>query len=813
MSRPVSRTPWIPTPPSECDRERTGSPPLTAAGLVLCLLALVAPVSLDGQVRDEGGEGGPPVVPVRLDPPATERVTPDPEPDERAALDERLAALGLVPGRPVVRPTRTESPPTVDGRLDDPVWAGAARLERFVQQSPRDGAPATEETTVWIAYDSEHLYLGFHARYLDPSIMRASRVDRDRAFRDDLITVYLDTFLDQQRAYDFDVNAYGVQGDGIVDAGSGGGGGIPRADRSWDALFETAGRIVEDGFTAEMAIPFKSLRYPEPGEGEPHRWGLQIVREIKGKDGENDVWAPMSRDRSSFTAQMGLMEGMTGLSTSRNLEILPTFTAVRHGSIDETVPGFVDRGTDPDAGVNVKYGVTSNLTADFTLNPDFSQIESDRPQIDVNQRFPLFFPELRPFFVEGGEIFDIAGPVTFVHTRSIVDPDYGVKLTGKVGPTTLGILTANDRAPGKVDDPDDPAFGHTAKTFIGRVKYDLYSQSHVGAVLTDREFLDGHSRLAGVDGDLRLGATSSMSFRAVGTRNREPGGPERDGHVLDVSVRRDGRHLDWFLAGYQISPEFGTDAGFVRRTDQRRLVGRVSYRFWPQSWIINWGPSVRYGRNWRFDEVLQDENLRIGLRFSFARNVRVDADLDRDLERFGGIDFEKTRFSVDGRVNASRTVSLGGSFGLGDQIFYGDTPFLGHGTEWGLNATLRPLPRLTSRVRVEASRLTDPDDGRKVFDVKVLRALSTFQVTDRVSARNIAEYNSFDETLGLNLLLTYRVNAGTVFFLGYDDRYRQADLIEGDRDGDGVDERLFFEEGLRRTDRAIFVKMQYLFRL
>ena len=205
---------------------------------------------------------------------------------EDASLEDRaLEGSGLVSGRPTVRPTRIDTPPVIDGRMDEAVWKSAALLTEFVQQSPLDGAPATEKTEVYVAYDSENIYVGFYAHYEDPSIMRANRVDRDRASMDDLLTVYFDTFMDQQRGYDFDVNAYGVQGDGIITAGGGHRRGpIPYADRSWNTLFETGGQIVADGFTAEMAIPFKSLRYPSRARDEPHRWGFQIVREVKGKN-------------------------------------------------------------------------------------------------------------------------------------------------------------------------------------------------------------------------------------------------------------------------------------------------------------------------------------------------------------------------------------------------------------------------------------------------------------------------------------------------------------------------------------------------
>ena len=732
-----------------------------------------------------------------------------------------LAELGLLPGRPRVTPTRTDTPPEIDGMLDDEIWLTATHVTEFTQQSPFEGEPPSEETDVYIAYDSDNLYFAFRAHYKDPSIMRANRVDRDRASMDDLMTVYFDTFMDQQRGYDFDVNGYGVQGDGIMSAARGGGrgrggsravSGIPPADRSWDALFETGARIVEDGFVAEMAIPFKSLRYPMPPEGEPHRWGFQIVREIKSRDFENDVWAPMTRDETSFFAQMGVLEGMTDLSTSRNMEILPTFTAIQYGEIDPTRPGFENQDADPDAGVNIKYGITSDLTADFTVNPDFSQIESDRPQIEVNQRFPLFFSELRPFFVEGAEIFNIQAPVTFVHTRTIVDPDYGAKLTGQVGRFSLGLLTANDVAPGRLEDPADVGFEKTAQTVIGRVRYDLYAESNVGAIFTDREFVDSHSRLIGADGNFRLSPTIGADFRAVGSFFKDVGENEVDGHMFQAGVRRSSRFWSWGLTGYEISPEFATEVGFVRRTDTRRLEGNLGYRFWPETWLIDWGPQLTLGRTYDFDDVLQDENLSARVNFSFARNISLNASFDQDLERFGGIDFTQRRISVGGSVNTNRRYQFGGNISFGNQIFFAG-PFLSDQFRWSVNGTLRPLDRLQTSLNFTSSQLTNPNGGgAELFDIKIIRSQNYLQLTDRLGLRNITEWNTEDQTFDLNFLFNYRVNAGTVFFLGYDDHYQQADLIEGDRDGDGIAEQLFFRDSLRRTNRAIFVKLQYLLR-
>jgi TolB-like protein len=755
-----------------------------------------------------------------------------------------VEATGLLPGRPNVSVVRTDQTPNIDGNLDDAVWQNAVRITEFVQQSPLDGAPATEETEVYLAYDDTHLYVGMYAHYADMSMMRASRVDRDRAtFSDDYISVYFDTFLDQKRAYVFSLNGYGVQNDSLLEPRSGGGGssrgrrggfsgggpssftGVRWGDQSWDALFESGGTVVEDGWTAEMAIPFKSLRYPSVGN-RAHRWGFQIARRIRGKD-EYDVWSPMSRDVSGLLRQMGVLDGLSRLSTSRNLEILPTVTAVQVGSLDRTSAGFPSEAQ-PEGGMNVKYGLTSNLTLDATFNPDFSQIESDRPQISVNQRFPLFFPELRPFFLEGQEIFNLPGPVNFVHTRTIVDPRYGGKVTGKIGNTTLGMLVANDEAPGNLDNSSDPAYGKSANVLIGRVRYDLYSESHIGAIVTDREFLDDYSRLAGVDGQFRLSDTTSMSFRAITTQNRDAERLEASdgvvqpssnvvdtsGNMFDVGLSSQGRNLNYFVAGYTIAPEFDTAVGFVRRRNIRSITSNVGYRWWPEGWLINWGPTASYTRNWDFGDFLVDEMVQSGVNFTFAKNVRFSVGANQDMERFSGVDFHKRRYSTNLFINTLQQVSFGGYYGYGDEVNYGAAPFLGRGGSGGIFMTVRPFTRLQSRININTSNLIDPLDETEVFDVKILRALTTYQFTDRLLLRNILDYNTFRGTFGTNVLFTYRVNAGTVFFVGYDDRYQQGDLLL-DSGGDPAYMRnsRFLTTDLLRTNRAFFTKISYLFRL
>ena len=559
--------------------------------------------------------------------------------------------------------------------------------------------------------------------------------------------------------------------------------------------------MVEDGWTAEMAIPFKSLRYPSRAKGQPHVWGLQVQRDIESKD-ESVVWSPVSRDVMGFLAQMGVLDGMSDLSTSRNLELLPTITAVNATALDITTARY-GRADTKEGGFGVKYGVTSNMVLDFTYNPDFSQIESDRAQIEVNQRFPLFFPELRPFFLEGQEIFAVQGPVTLAHSRTIVDPRYGAKVTGKIGRATVGVLVADDEAAGKLDDSTAAAFGHNAHVLFGRAKYDLYTESNLGIIVTDREFMDVYSRVGGADGQFRIGRNQRLGFRAVSSANRDSEGVERTGGMLDIGYRKEGRTLSYSVMHFEISPDFRTDTGFVRRYDERLTGGNVSYRWWPQGRIINWGPRVSYQRNYTFAGTLQDRGFGTGVDFQFARSMNLNVNVNQDMERYLDVDFEKTRVGIGGGVNTSRKISFGGFVGLGDQIRYVEDPFLGRGTNMSLFATLRPMERLQSEWSVNTSRLIDRRIDSKVFDIHIFRTLTTYQFTTRMLIRNILDYNDYDRTLGGNLLFTYRVNAGTAFYVGYDDRFKQ---------GDRINAELLPVDALRRTNRALFAKLQVLFR-
>src|SRR5437870_4698458 len=343
-----------------------------------------------------------------------------------------------------IRVPRFDKAPVIDGKLDDEVWKQAAVLKDFYQTQPGDNIAPSKPTEAMIGYDSKTLYLAFHC-YDEPDKVRATVAKRDEVFGDDNVRLFLDTFNDQRRAYVLGWNALGIQQDGIMTEGSG-------TDFSVDIVMESKGMITSDGWTVEVAIPFKSLRYEA---GKDKLWGIHIWRNFFRFNDEIDSWMPNSRDIASLLNQEGHLTGLEGISTERTMEIIPSLTVSETGKRVATLPAGAT-GLDPgrfvndplkfDPGLTMKFGITPTVTLDFTLNPDFAQVEADETVVTANQRFPIFFQEKRPFFLEGIDIFRT--PIKAVHTRAIVDPDIAVKISGKQGRNTSGILLASDNAPG-----------------------------------------------------------------------------------------------------------------------------------------------------------------------------------------------------------------------------------------------------------------------------------------------------------------------------------------------------------------------------
>ncbi|MDT7605448.1 MAG: hypothetical protein QOF61_3445, partial [Acidobacteriota bacterium] len=543
--------------------------------------------------------------------PQLSTITPAPA-TTTAAARKPTPARGDVPALPVekaspVRVARFESAPTIDGKLDEEVWKRAAVLKDFYQTNPGDNTAPSFPTEVLIGYDARFLYLGFHA-YDDPNKVRATIAKRDNVLGvDDSVRVLVDTFNDKQRAYVLCFNPFGVQQDGIRTEGV-------NVDFSVDIVMESKGVITTDGYTVEVAIPFKSLRYEA---GKDKLWGLQVFRQILRLNTEQDSWMPISRSDSSVLGQAGHITGLEGISTERTIELIPSLTVSETGRRVRTLPPvpspdfgrIVNEPVKLEPGLTAKFGISPTMTLDLALNPDFAQVEADQLVVTTNQRFPIFFPERRPFFLEGIEIFQT--PLTAVHTRAIVDPDVAVKLTGKRGKDTYGLMFATDNGPGNFsEDERTRALQQEARRLPGapqgsirfldknayvgvlRLKHDVGTDSNIGLLATSYNFIEKHNQLGGFDGRFRLDKKTTATFQVLGATSRnffyDP--------VLDRDLYRtgnglaysgdynfQGRNLNVDIFGEGYTRDYRSDVGFFERPNSNFNAAFIGWNSTPDA--------------------------------------------------------------------------------------------------------------------------------------------------------------------------------------------------------------------------------------
>jgi hypothetical protein len=628
--------------------------------LVLFLIALTV-CSLSAAAQSSSGTSGPPAAPTS---------TPAAKANATSTNAKRVVSVPAEKAKPI-RVPRFDKPPVIDGKLDDEMWKQAAVFKDFYQINPGDNIAPSGATEAFIGYDSKFLYLGFHC-YDDPSKVRASVAKRDQVFNEDNVRVFLDTFNDQRKAYVLGWNPLGVQQDGIMNEGGG-------TDFSVDVVMESKGELTSDGWTVEVAIPFKSLRYEA---GKDKLWGIHVWRNIDRFNDEIDSWVPFNRDISGTLSQEAHLTGLEGISTERTLEIIPSVTLSetgrRVGALSAAQlavnPPLLDPGrmlNEPiraDLGVTMKYGITPMVTLDLAINPDFAQVEADQTVVLANQRFPIFFEEKRPFFLEGIDIFQT--PIQAVHTRAIVDPDVAVKLTGKRGRNTFGILLASDNAPGNFsqDERNNLARLPVIQRFIDknayigivRLKRDVGKESNLGLLFTSYNFIEEHNQLGGIDGRFKLSKQKTLIFQVLGTTSRlcffqpsanihspritEPcfGGfhpdPQHPTQLIEnstfnyfrtgnglgyqYSYNRDGRHFYYGLNGSGRTRYYLADVGFTRRTNTNSEGGYFGYQSEqkPKAKLISWNVNNNAGINFNWQGQSQSSYYEGSISFNFQRS-------------------------------------------------------------------------------------------------------------------------------------------------------------------------------------------------
>ncbi|MFT3745197.1 MAG: carbohydrate binding family 9 domain-containing protein [Pyrinomonadaceae bacterium] len=498
---------------------------------------------------------------------------------------------------------KVESAPVIDGVLDDAMWKNAALFGDFVQTQPGDNVPPKHPMEYMMAYDAKNLYIAFKVKQ-DRSTVRATVSRRDNIFNDDYVGVFLDTFNDQRQAYIFFFNPLGMQGDGTMTEGRG-------EDYSVDLVYESKGVLTEDGFTVEAAIPFKSLRY-EAGKGK--NWGIHIFRRVKYNNSELDSWMPFNRSVNGMLNQTGKITGLEDISTTRQLELNPSFTVSETGRRsrytfnNDPAGRYVNEGVKGDFGMTAKFSLTPTVTLDFAYNPDFAQVEADAPVSTANVRFPIFFAEKRPFFLERIDIFQSS--LNLVNTRAIVDPDIAAKLTGRRGKNTFGLMYASDNAPGNysVDEREsllgcqnrraaNPTAGIICSTErfmdknadigVFRLKRDVGRESNIGFFGTTYNFIERHNHTAGFDGRFKLDQKTVATFQVVGTYSkRNFYDPDLNRNLYRIGngfgyfgmIDRSGRNLTMNLQASGRTSDYRADVGFTSRTDTNYLGTRVQYQ-------------------------------------------------------------------------------------------------------------------------------------------------------------------------------------------------------------------------------------------
>ncbi len=743
---------------------------------------------------------------------------------------------------------RIEETIRVDGVLDEPVWARAARLTGFSQYQPVDSRPAEEPTEVFVWYGPTAIHIGIRAYEVHGDVVRATRADRDNIGSDDHVQLLLDTYDDRRRAFLFGVNPFGVQQDGIrSDQFSGGAGGMflggggfgqmnildGNVDLNPDFVFESRGHLTPWGYEVEIRIPFKSLRYQDAS---PQNWGINVLRRMQ-HTGYQDSWAPVVRASASFLNQSGWLDGLHDLHRGLVLSATPVVTSRANGHAGAS--GWSYRDT-TEFGLDVRYGVTPNLSLDGTINPDFSQVEADVGQVTINERFALYFPEKRPFFLEGLELFD--SPHQLIYTRQIVNPDFGVKLAGKMGATNVGALAVRD-AGTRSTSGGHPLFG------ILRLRRDLGRSSSVGLVGTAREDGGDYSRLAGADVRIVHSRLYFVELQAVQSWT-DSAGATRAGPLLAATWDRTGRAWGFNYGVTGIAPQFQARAGFVNRvgvidahaSNRLTIYGRrgalleTATAFFQNRRLFSW------------------DDFGLGHALEGSDGVNTTWTLRRGWSLGGGLSrafyhFEAARYASYRILNGPDSVAFPVPHGV-DSLWSGSlrasTPVFrtfsasvsasaeqaaifaeaSEGRQRRYSATLnwRPTPQVRVAAQYVRNTLDRARDGSRFSVEDIPRLKVEYQASRAVFFRFVGQYTArqrealrdpfgnrpvliggvragrlVTNDVRVDWLFSYRPGPGTLVFFGYGSSLTEPDAFA-------------FGNELRRTTDGFFAKVSYVFR-
>jgi len=709
------------------------------------------------------------------------------------------------------------------------------KISGFIQNTPHDGQPATEETEVWLGYTKSAIYFVFICHDRHPELIRGHLARRENILNDDNVTVLLDPFQDHRKGVLFKVNPAGVQADAAWDDNNG-------IDYSYDQVWDSEGQVTREGWMALIEIPFRSLRFRSGGSD----WGVVFQRNLP-RNSESDFWPRVTTNITGVLSQEGTLKGIQGVTGSHNVQINPYVLAQNERelkTVDPLNPYFSSRHFEGTAGGEVKAILKDRIVFDATVNPDFSTVESDQPQFTVDQRYPVYFPELRPFFMENANYF--ATPINLVYTRNIVHPEYGGRVTGKTGHTNLGLFVTDDREPGQTVAPGDPLYNKRSTIAVGRVSQDLGKGSSIGAIYTDYEFGQGWNRIGGVDFTWRmtnkwtaLGQMVESSTKGTidsGTPPTYSAGP-----ASNFQLQHTGHAFNLYSVYQDMSVGFQTQLGFIQASNFRNGQTHMTYQWYPkhrliQSYGLETNQNVAYDhlgdRVYHYSSfdpfILLPRNMvlaPIGGQNSDTVGPQNGYPLTQNknfTENFGGFVARGAPFT---QLNFNLIVIRSGNVNYNPVT--GHAPFLMNQQTVQALFTLQPLRQLTA----DNTYLLDRDhavaNGALVYESQVFRTKVNYQFTRAISARVIVEYDSTlanpaetslkrTKGVGTEALLTWLPHPGTAVYIGYNNDLQNLDRSLCNRlPGGACDPNNtvapraanFLNDG-----RQIFIKASYLFR-
>ncbi|ALN55894.1 carbohydrate binding family 9 domain-containing protein [Lysobacter enzymogenes] len=731
-----------------------------------------------------------------------------------------LAMLGLLSAsfcshaQDVLDIPRTEHAPRLEDYIGKIPANAGAEVKDFRQNKPGDGVPSTLETRAYLSYDDHNLYVVFVCKD-DPKQVRARIARRDAVFGDDGVQLMLDTYHDKQRAFVFTVNPYGAQMDSRYTEG-------PGYDFNFDTQWVSDGQITDDGYVTMMQIPFKSLRFER---GSKQDWGIAVNR-IVPRTNEFVYWPYITERKEGFVAQFATARIDDDLRPGRNIQVIPHMTYRDAQTLGVDSAGRPDmRGhRRSELGVDAKFVIKDSIAVDLTVNPDFGEVETDEPQVIVNERYEQNILEKRPFFLENSGIF--TSPVSMFYSRRIVNPQYGARVSGRLGRWAVGGLLMDDEYAGATVGGDDA--GKTGKIGIARVQRDIGQQSNLGVFLSDRSVGDQYNRVFSVDSRMKLNDSWSLNAQAAHSNSEEAEGYKRDGRLFFLQAIRGGRNFNFDGQYFDASKDFEAELAYLPRVDIRQLYQKSSYlkQFPEAPWLISMGPTLTAQYTVDQGNDVQDWSVEPGFVVNGLLQTKFEGNLIRNYETFAGKDFYMSGFTIGASTEWWRWLTAEAKITVRDKINYtpaaGLEPFMGDQRLAIIKLTISPFAQLRidqsfiwDELRTQHS-LAGQDSDSRVFSTTQSRTKIKYQFSRFWAAHVIFDYRALDSNQNLfaiprgkklvtDLLVSYSPNPGTAFYLGYTDQQENLRINENPNivvPTRGLD---------MHTGKQLFMKFSYLF--